>query len=222
MDDHSQLDEELRTLAALAGAYDAGDPGAAVPIAEALRRVFQSSPAAATPPLLARLGATYTRVASSVPKPPYPDDRFMPLVSVRVDLTAADGRVIQASTDLSTIMGSPRFSPVLGAVREFRQVQAPDWWRSEPVFVLGRSRVTRRDLALWAVSRGGGVPDGERLPQVYEQLRRGRPVYLKLTLSSGAPLDVPLDDAHPAALRQVAYEVSRSAALRNLAARGVS
>ena len=66
MDDRSQLDEELRTLEALAREYDAGDAATVPGIAEGLRRIFQGSPS--PPSILSRLSATYTRVASSVPR----------------------------------------------------------------------------------------------------------------------------------------------------------
>jgi hypothetical protein len=215
MDDRNRLEETLRSIEAQATAFDAGDLGAAVGIAEGLRAIFHASPL--NPSLLSRLNATYTRIASSVPKPPYPDDRFLPLVQVQVDLTKVEGKVVQASTDLASIMGSPRFAPVLGAHRDYRQVQAPDWWKSEPVFILNHSRVTRKDLTLWAVSSGRDLPAGETLPQLYEQLRGGKFVYVKLTMTGGGSVEAPVEDAQPAALRQVAHEIFKSGELRKLA-----
>lgn len=218
MDDRSQLEDVLRTLEGRVAAYDAGDPTVATQIAEGLRRIFQPSPTA--PSLLSRLNATYLRVASSVPKAPYPDDRFLPLIQAEIDLTSSQGQVLQASTDVASVMGRPRFKPAFGSSRHFRQVQAPDWWKNEPVFILDHSRITRKDLTLWAVSRGRELPPGEKPPQAYERLRQGRAVYLRLLLPNGVPVEAPIEDAQPAALRQVAHEVINSAELRKLAQGG--
>jgi len=217
MEQPSDLDAELTRLDDASRAFDAGDGAAPAGIAASLRRVFHQARDAA--PLLSRMKATYARVASCVPRPPYPQGVFLPLVNVSVNYNVLESQVVATTMGRPEPRDVPRFSPLLDRARAARSVQAPDWWKTEPVFIIAHSRVTRRDLALWAVSPGGVPPDGEKLPQVYEAIRRGEPVSVRVPLANGAMLDAPFADAHPAALRQVAYEVLRSPELLALAGR---
>lgn len=218
MDQQNPLDEEMRLLEASARGFDEGDVGEAVRIAESLWRIFHQSPAST--PCLSRMGATYARVSSSVPKPPHPQNVFLALVNVTIELNAFETQVVQTTISPPEPLGSPRFTPVLGKVREFRSVQAPDWWKNEPVFIIDHSRVTRKDLALWAVCRNGELPEGEKLPRVYEAIQQGKAVSAAIPMANGAVVNVPFRDAHLAALRQMAYEVLRSPELLKLAGRG--
>src|SRR5262245_23570743 len=85
-----ELDGRLRAIEEAAAAIDAGDDGAAARAAEALLAVFQTGPGG--PSLLSRLNATYAKVASTVPKPPYPQGKFAPLTDVLIDLGAGPTR----------------------------------------------------------------------------------------------------------------------------------
>ena len=205
------LDDALRRLEALSFEFDAGDSSASTRIAEVLRDLFSTT--------LTRLSATYARITSSVPKPPYPQTAFFPLLNVSVTLNAFETQVVSTTITPPAPTSIPVFKPHLGAIREFRQVQAPDWWKNEPIFIIDNSRITRRDLSLWAVSRNGAIPEGQKLPALYDRLRRGQPVIAHIPLRNGATLDAPLLDAQPSALRQLAYEVLRSPELLKLAGR---
>lgn len=204
-DPRTQLDEQLRALESACRAFDEGDATAADQIAAALVALFQ--PTGTAPSLLGRAGGTYARLASSIPKPPHPQDFFLPLVNVSQSLGSAGGYVVQASTGPAGLTEPPRCRPPLGRVSTFRQVQAPDWWKTEPAALLDHSKLTRRDLALSA------------LADEAQPTRDGRPLKLQATLAYGATLEVPWPAARGAALRQVGHEVLGSLELLTLAGR---
>jgi hypothetical protein len=82
-----------------------------------------------------------------------------------------------------------------------RQVQAPDWWGNEPVMIVQRKKVTRKAVVLGASHADSGS-DGPGT---------------MLAESAGPAPNV--DEAHKAALRQMAYEVLKSPELLKLAGR---
>lgn len=205
-DAQTQLDGQLRAVEAACRALDGGDGAAASRIAEALAAVFQ--PAGTAPSLLSRAGGTYARLASGIPKPPHPQELFLPLVMVTVPLGAGGGYVLQASTGPAGLADTPRCQAPLGRVAAFRQVQAPDWWKTEPAAVVEHLRITRKDLALGALA-------GESEPT-----RDGRPLKIRVALNYGVTLEVPWPEARRASLRQIAHELLGSPELTRLAGRG--
>ena len=96
-DHRTQLDEQLRAIEEAARAIDAGEAPlpAAGRIAAALAAVFQAEGTA--PSLLSRAGGTYARLASSVPKPPYPQNLFLPVVQVTLQMGGGGGFVRQCA-----------------------------------------------------------------------------------------------------------------------------
>lgn len=212
-DDAARLDGLLRTLAAEAAGFDAGDPAAAVRAGEALLAIFQ--PAPDEPPLLSRLNATYVKLASTVPKPPYPHGKFAPLTDVAIDLAAGS---TGATTGQAAGFPPPSFVPRLGPSKAFRAVSAPEWWKSEPVFLVDHSRVTRRDVVRALTT--GGVGAGETpASHLAELLVRAGWTGLSASPFGEVARDVPVRAAAAAAVRQIAHEVLQSAALRGHAAR---
>jgi len=201
----TQLDEQLRAIEAGCRDVDAGDLAGATRIAAALAAVFQ--PVGAAPALLGRVGGTYARLASGVPKAPHPQQLFLPLVTVTHQMGPHGGYVLQASTGPAGLSEPPRCRAALGRVGSFRQVQAPDWWKNEPVMVIDHSKITRKDLALGAVA-------GEAEP-----IREGRPLKIVVAMNYGVSLEVPLHSARCAALRQIAHELLGSPELLKLAGR---
>ncbi|MFO0952041.1 MAG: hypothetical protein U0835_12995 [Isosphaeraceae bacterium] len=149
--------------------------------------------------LLSRLGGTYTRLASSVPKTPHAPGLFLPLVNVVQDMTGSYGLTFQASTGPTGLSVPPRCQARLGRKADFRQVQAPDWWKSEAVFLLDHSKLTRKDVA-----------EGTRLAGLNP---------LRIEMTYGSSLEVPWQSLRPAALRQLAHELLSSQELSALAGR---
>lgn len=181
---------------------------AAVPLAaEALWAVFQGP--GGEPALITRAGGTYTKLATSVPRPPYPQGKFAPLTDVRIELA---GGLAGASTGQASGFPPPSFAPRLGPAKSFRFIQAPDWWKSEPIFLVDHSRVSRRDV-VQGLLKGAEASDshlGELL------LKAG---WTGMTASPYGELTriVPLRAACLAAVRQMAHELSNSPELRKLA-----
>jgi hypothetical protein len=205
MDYAEQLAMKLQAIEAAAAAYDGGEVAAAQTIAESLTAVFGASP-----PLLSHLGATYVKLVSSVPKPPYPQGKFAPLTDVSIDLSQSSG----AMTGQAAGFPSPNFRPRLGSTRDARTVQAPDWWRAEPVFLVGHSKATRRDVARAA----SGATDGGAA-HLAELLARAGWTGAKLSAFGESARVVPVRAAAAAAVRQVAHEVLHSPELLKLAGR---
>jgi hypothetical protein len=202
----TQLDERLQAIEAAAREIDVGDPSAALRIAWGLVAVFQ--PEGVAPTLLSRAGGTYVRLASCVPKPPHPQHLFVPLVNITLQMgVPGAGYVVQATTGPTGLAEPPRCAAPLGRTSSFRQVQAPDWWKSEPVMVIDHSKITRRDLTLWAVAgTGASAPT-----------REGKPLEIRFAMNYGVTLEVPWPDALRAALRQIAHELHGSPELLKLA-----
>lgn len=216
MNDPSQaLDEQLRAIEAARDDYDGGDALAASRIATALKAIFH--PGGAAPPLLGQVGGTYARLASSIPKAPHADKLFVPMVRITLDMKTQFGVVFEATTGPTGLSNPPKAFPVLGKASAFRQVQAPDWWKAEPAFIIDHSKLTRRDLALWGANPSSPGPD--KLPRLLEELRTGRPVGVKFAGNYGVEIEASLRDAALAALRQVAHELLGSPEFVKLAGR---
>jgi hypothetical protein len=202
-----ELDDRLRAMESAAAAFDGGEAGASGRAAEALMAVFQESP-----PLLSRLGGTYVKLASAVPKSPYPPGKFAPMTEVLIDLAGPVG----ATTALATGYPPPGFRARLGPAKAFRATAAPDWWKSEPVFLCDHSKVTRRD----AVQAAAGASDAaaEHLREVLHKAG-----WCGCSVSGVGQFTwvVPVREAAAAVVRQVVHEVLHSPELLKLAGRAV-
>ena len=203
-----QLDRRLREIEAAAAAFDEGDGTASARASGDLSAVFQ-----AVPSLLSHLGATYVKVVSCVPKPPFPGGKFAPLTEVVMELGAGD---FGSSTGQAGGFPPPRFQARLGPTRGLRSVQAPDWWKSEPVFLVDHSRVTRRDV----VSAAAGETDGGGA-RLSDLLIKAGWIGMAATPYGDVARTVPLGQAAAAAVRQIAHEVLHSPDLLKLAGRPV-
>jgi hypothetical protein len=193
-----QLDQQLRDIEASAREYDAGNKDAAIRIARCLRQIFDHT--AKSTSLLAQLQARFTRLLSSVDKPPYPQERYSPLAEIEVKFTFPAIHT-GARPQNQPIVDPPAYRPMLERKKLTRQVQAPDWWGNEPVMIVQRKKVTRKAIVL-GTSAGETGSDGPG------------------TMLGESPGSAPkVDDAHFAALRQMAYEVLKSPELLKLAGR---
>jgi hypothetical protein len=219
MDDSSQLDDRLRSIEEASKAYDAGEEAAAKQIASSLVEVFSARGSETA--LLTRLNATYARVASSVGKAPHPQDVYTPLTEVLIDLGMREQHIVSAAQGPLDNVAFPRFQPYRDRLRVFRQVQAPDWWKTEPVFVIDHSKVTRREIAHWAI---GDEPAGrfeDRFGQLFTMILRRNAQKVGATPVDFSNIKMPASIACLPALRQIAHELSKSAELLKLAGRPV-
>jgi hypothetical protein len=210
MSDREQLDECLKRLEAGCQEFDAGNAGAARRIASALRAVFHQEGEAGS--LLSRLSGTYTKLASTVAKPPYPPGLYAPLTEIMIDLGVSTHTV--SSFGNAGGAEPPRLKARLGRADRFRHVQAPDWWKSEPAFLVDHSKATRRDVVVWASSQES--TDASPLTPL---LLKAKLTGLRGSASGGFHTVVPTSAAHAAALRQIAHEVLNSPELLKLAGR---
>jgi hypothetical protein len=88
-----------------------------------------------------------------------------------------------------TVVEPPTYRPMLSRKKLTRQVQAPDWWGNEPVIIRNGKKVTRKVIVLASSGADGDTKSSK------------------------------VDDAHLAALRQMAHEVLKSPELLKLARR---
>jgi hypothetical protein len=191
-----QLDKQLRYIETSAREYDAGNKDEAIRIATSLRVIFHHT--GETTSLLAHLRARFTRLLSSVGQPPYPQDWYSPMADIEGKFHFP---AIQVAAQPVTVIEPPRYRPMLERKKLTRQVQAPDWWGNEPVIILQGKKVTRKVIVLGASNKDGGV-----------HVDRGTPA------DSGGP-EFKANNAHVAAVRQMAYEVLKSPELLRLAGR---
>jgi len=202
-----EFDGLLRTIEAAAAAIDAGDQAAARQAAEALLSVFQP-PAGATS-ILSRLGGTYVKIVSAVSKPPYPQGKFAPLTDVLVDLNS-----VGAATGQAAGFPPPTFRPRLGPTRNLRTVQAPDWWKSEPVFLVDHSKATRRDVVQTAAYASDAAAS-----HLADLLTRAGWTGMSTSAFAEYTQHVPVRAAASAAVRQIVHEVLNSPEVLKLAGR---
>lgn len=218
MADSLRLDETLRTIQDAAREFDAGQHAAASAIASGLIAIVHSTPEA--PSLLSQHNATYTRVASSVGKSPHPQDAYAPLTEILIDLVVHQPQVVMVAEGAASPGGGMRFQPYLDRLRNLRQVQAPDWWRSESVFVMDHSRLTRRDVVLWVAAGASGADFDARFARLNEALMRRRAAQTGTPLYYGHDFSLAARGPCFAALRQMAHEILNSPELLALAGRG--
>jgi len=214
MSDRDELDGRLKEIEAACHEYDAKNVAAGAKIARALRAIFHQEAGSSAAPLLSRLSGTYTKLASSVAKSPYPPGLYAPMFNVEVNIGAVSQHVVSSSGNAGGI-DPPSFIPRLGRADKFRQVQAPDWWKSEPIFVVDHSKATRRDVVLWP-STPEGTPAADASP-LFPLLIKAKLTGLRGHSQGGFQQVVPLTEAHAAALRQMAHEVMNSPELKKLA-----
>ncbi len=212
MSDREELDGRLKEIEAAGKAYDSGDLASGTTIARALRAIFHQDSGTSPAPLLSRLSGTYTKLASSVDKSPYPAGLYSPMIHIELNLVAVSQHVVSSSGNAGGIE-PPTFKPKLGRADKFRQVQAPDWWKNEPVFVVDHSKATRRDVVLWS-SNPEGTPAAADASPLFPLLVKAKFTGLRGHSQGGFQQVVPLVEAHAAALRQMAHEILNSPELK--------
>jgi hypothetical protein len=160
-----QLDKELRSIETSAIAYDAGNKDEAVQIASSLIAIFHHTGTRTS--LLGHLRARLTRLSTSVEKPPYPQDWYSPMAEIERKFQF---QPIHVAAQPSTVIEPTRFRPMLERKKLNRQVQAPEWWGSEPVIIQHGKKTTRKVIALWASD--ASAPEREANEQYAAALRQ--------------------------------------------------
>ena len=75
-----QLDKQLQDIETFAREYDEGSTDAAIKIAASLREIFHHTGQSTS--LLAHLRGRFIRLLTSVEKPPYPQDSYLPMAEI--------------------------------------------------------------------------------------------------------------------------------------------
>ncbi len=91
-----------------------------------------------------------------------------------------------------------------------QEISLREWWEEETIFSLKSLNVTRRMLVLTASEKDGGAHVDDELTPFYKALSSGEHMKLGLTYKSGKELELPFENIHLAAIRQLAFEVFRS------------
>lgn len=212
-----QLDKQLRYIETSAREYDAGEKDEAIRIATSLRVIFHQTPSSTS--LLAHLQALYTRIMTSVGKPPYPQDWCTPLALIRGKIHFPERHAKDCPHHQAITFVEPAtYQPRLAELRLTRQVQAPDWWGNEPAMILHHKKTTRKDIVLWAANKDGGAHVDEKLPIDYVHLSDCIRIGISEAPSDEAKFET-AKGAHLAILRQMAHEVLKSPELLKLAGR---
>jgi hypothetical protein len=145
-----QLDKQLRDIETFAREYDEGNKDAAIKIATSLREIFHHT--AQSTSLLAHLRGRFIRLLTSVEKPPYPQDSYLPMAEIEGKFQFP---AIHVGAQPVTIVEPPKYRAMLERKKLTRQVQAPDWWGNEPAIIQGGKKATRKVIALWASGAAG-------------------------------------------------------------------
>jgi hypothetical protein len=211
-----QLDKQLRFIEMSAREYDNGNEDESIRIATSLRVIFRQTSDSTS--LLRHLNKIYTNLFTSVHKRPYPTGTWTPLVDAHVNLQFPDEYFVSPSADQRVTTNNPIFKPLLDGVKSSRYVSSPDWWDHEPAFLLSGSRITRWNIVNWAANKDGGTHVDRKLPTIYEKLQNDA-IGFTVTSDRGQVLSFSCRNAHFAALRQMAYEISKSPELFKLAGR---
>ena len=194
----AQLRAQLQFIKNSCEAYDAGDEDEARRIATTLRTLFHTNPhpRSRTVSLMSHLKKVDVTMLSSGAGDNLPES----LTTTRIALSGPSGPSVRAV-------------PRLGS--RFRKVTFAEWWFNESVFVIGGTRIARRDLVLTATEQDGGAHIDLRLEKVYELITTGEQSaqidVSKLEYSHPPPFDLTeprrCTNAHLASLRQIGHEV---------------
>jgi hypothetical protein len=212
-----QLEKQLRYIENSARAYDAGDAEEAIRIATSLRVIFHQTRQSTS--LLSHLRATYARMMTSVPKPPYPQEWFSPLANISAMMYFPEPHRKECPNYEASRFVSPlTYKPLLSSASLTRAVSGPDWWSAEPVIILHKKKSTRKDIVLWAANKDGGAHVDAQLPFDYVHLSN----CIRLGAASDPTAEMTTETAKNAPfalLRQMAHEALNSPDLLKLAGR---
>ncbi len=187
--------------------FDQGELEEAIRIATSIRVMFHQTNTCTS--ILTHLGGTNINLLSTRTKPL---NHRNPNAVVEMFHSGLAGLGLLRDTN------PPRvgYQAVLDKYKDRAIVPFQHWWNGETVYERTRQNpqdnvtIYRRDIVLWAANKDGGAHVDAQVPAAYAYLTSG------VGWVSG-PNRQPVDYAHYAALRQMAYEVLNSEELLRLA-----
>jgi hypothetical protein len=146
--------------------------------------------------LLKHLGATNTKLSSTVAGVPHPNAVTL---SAMGQLTLSGGPPASASWEAKTSSDSIK-----------TQLPVSEWW-NQIVFILGKTRCGRKDLVLAAANKDGGAHVDAALTANYESLMTsGVRGFFHYSPTGEMGTFKPIMDAHLVYIRQMGHEVLNS------------
>lgn len=207
------LAEQLRLLDKRCREFDDGDWGEAVDIATRLRVIFQEGSKTKNPSILQSLEARKVPMLSSV-EPREEDSE---------NVIAIIGGLYREQFAKDEAGLHYELRPKLGDLFSRYEAPAYRWWngiveiKGDEVGNPGRHVYRRMDVAKGISEHDGGAHFASKIPESYEVLTRPGGLVSITIGPEGNTQEVPIVGVHLAMLRQIAYEVLNSPALRALA-----
>lgn len=116
--------------------------------------------------------------------------------------------------ELAPVAGIIRFRPAL-SMDETHLLDLKNWWDGEVIFRARESKITRKNLTLWARNTDGGAHIQSK-HRTYQWLFSGGGWSMSLKPDGREPREVTAKNGHLAALRQIAFEVIHSYSVKSL------
>ncbi|MCD9186303.1 MAG: hypothetical protein LUM44_07705 [Pyrinomonadaceae bacterium] len=198
MDFTEQLRKQLRFLENSCTAYDGGMKDEAVRIAVSLRTIFHDTKKSTS--LLKHINR-YPTILSTCECIPPKQEYWTNLTNWR----------------LSAVEEFAVYVPKLDTAHSNNFVPYRQWWSGETVYLLGKLRVSRKDLVLSAANKDGGAHVDIKHDKDYETILNGVGWSMTMSNPDGTEAKSLFKNGHLAALRQMGYEVLNSHNLLRLA-----
>jgi hypothetical protein len=203
------LAEQLRLLAKRCREFDNGDWGEAADMATRMRVILNPG-SKSKPSIIQSLGADKAPLLSTCE--PIPEDALSASGSLYSQRFAKD---------------EPSFRyelfPKFGDTHYSAEIPARRWW-DQIVEVGGPEGEThvfrRRDVISGVANKDGGAHLASLIPESYDVMSKPGGLVTITMGTEGDTEDIPIVGVHLAMLRQIAYEVLNSPALRRLADKG--
>jgi hypothetical protein len=204
-----RLAEQLRLLAKRCQEFDNGDWGEAPDIATRLRVIFNPG-GKSSPSILKSLDAQKVPVLTTC-EPREDSDNVLEAIGGLYGQTFAKDEN-GWRYELAPKFGTSHYRAVIPAAR---------WWEQIVEIVAAETTGTkhvyrRKDVIKNIAEKDGGAHVAEMIPEYYDVLSKPGGIITLTTGSEGATQQVPIAGVHLAMLRQMAYEVLNSPALRDL------
>jgi hypothetical protein len=190
LEDH--LNEQLHFLESSAGAFDKGFDGEAKRLAVAIRVLVHDTSKSRS--LLGQLGRLQSQkfVDTALPEVPGNVGTYSGLLSISADQTGA-----KYTPHLDDVPAAPR------------QIDFPDWWTNQPVFIdSAKRKFSRKDLVLAAANQDGGAHVDPALDESYMQLSKKNS--LNWFSGQNGKDFVPIPAPERVAIRQIAHEILKT------------
>ena len=200
VDFRKQLERQLGFLRRSCESYDAGYTDEAIRIATAIRVLVHDTKNSTS--LLKHLGALNIKLSSTVSADQHPG-AVMLIGMGRLRMIGGGATTWKAATSPDAIKA---------------QFSVADWW-NQIVYILGKTRSSRKDLLLAAADKDGGAHVDAKLTKDYETLMTtGQRGFFHYSPTNETNNFQPIMDAHLVYIRQMGFEILSSADLLALTA----